>query len=130
MIITLSFLLDMWTNGTFAIRNERYKLAHFFNSSRYAKWYETDDGGVLDDDDQLESKQCQYASAQTSIKHGASTPMFVYTLFDLQTDPFEQHNLYDVGTIEIEAIKTELYKDLATVHARATHDHSEGNVIN
>ena len=41
-------VLDIWTNGTFAIRNERYKLAHFYNSSRYAKWYETDDSGVLD----------------------------------------------------------------------------------
>ena len=120
-------VLDIWTNGTFAIRNERYKLAHFYNSTRYAKWYETDDGGVLDDDDELESKQCQYTSAQASAKHGTTTPAFVYTLFDLQNDPYEQHNLYDVGTAEVEAIKAELYKDLAAVHARAAHDHSEGN---
>ena len=83
---------------------------------------------MLDDDDQLESKQCQYTSAQASVKHGATTPTFVYTLFDLQMDPYEHNNLYDVGTVEIEAIKAELYKDLAAVHAIATHDHSEGEI--
>ena len=76
---------------------------------------------------QLESKQCQYTSAQASAKHGTTTPAFVYTLFDLQTDPFEQHNLYDVGTVELETVKAELYKGLAAVHARAAHDHFEGD---
>jgi len=115
---------DIWTNGTFAIRNDRYKLIHFYNSTRYAKWYDTDASGVLDDDDNLESKQCQYTSAQASSKHGTTPPAFVYALFDLQSDPYEKVNLYDDDTYA--AVKAELYADLAAVHARAAPDQSEG----
>lgn len=34
-----NYFFDMWTNGSFAIRNTQYKLMHTFNSSIYAKEY-------------------------------------------------------------------------------------------
>ena len=101
-------------------------MIHFYNSTRYAKWYETDSSGILADDDDLESKQCQYVNAQASIKHGGTPPEFVFALYDLINDPYEVVNLYDAGTTEVETVKQALYADLYAVHARATKDRSEG----
>lgn len=78
------------------------------------------------DDDDLESKQCQYTNAQASIKHGGTPPEFVYALYDLEKDPYEVVNLYDEGSTELEGVKQALYADLYAVHARATKDRSEG----
>lgn len=37
-----NYFFDIWTNGSFAIRNTQYKLMHTFNSTIYAKEYSLD----------------------------------------------------------------------------------------
>jgi arylsulfatase A-like enzyme len=104
--------LDMWSNGPFAVRNEQYKLIHFFNSSTHAAWYQSEE--ILDDDTMLEiSTQC------TATAGEALTGEYVYGLYDLINDPYEQHNLYNENTAEINAVKEELYAQLQLHHAKA-----------
>jgi arylsulfatase A-like enzyme len=50
------YQFDMWINGSFAIRNERYKLMHAYNSSRYAAWYQPESVTYNDDDIQEEDR--------------------------------------------------------------------------
>jgi arylsulfatase A-like enzyme len=58
------YQFDLWVNGSFAIRNERYKLMHAYNSSRYAAWYQPDD--LVDNDDVIdEEDRCASSFAAT-----------------------------------------------------------------
>jgi arylsulfatase A-like enzyme len=41
---------DMWINGSLAIRNNKYKLLHTYNSSTYSNWYEPEMIVGVDDD--------------------------------------------------------------------------------
>lgn len=42
---------NIWTNGSFAVRNSKYKLLHTYNDTKYGAWYSPDD--ILEDDDSL-----------------------------------------------------------------------------
>lgn len=57
------YSFNMWTNGSFAVRNKRYKLMHTYNSSTYSLWYQPEDN--LDDDDAITEENRCAASANT-----------------------------------------------------------------
>lgn len=101
---------DMWINGSFAVRNEQYKLMHAFNSSYYALWYEPED--ILEDDDGI---TVETRCSSTMDSDGE----FTYWLFDLIEDPYEKVNLYDSTDSAIVAAKEELYDKLTEYAARA-----------
>lgn len=42
------YSFNIWSNGSFAIRDERFKLMHAFDSTTYGAWYENVDLGSLD----------------------------------------------------------------------------------
>ena len=95
---------DLWSGKAFAIRNDRYKLMHTYDSSMAGAWY--DDYETMAFDDDLASFDgCAQFMAQ---KSGA----FTYFLFDLQEDPTEKSNLYD-SSEKYKAIQEELYSALA-----------------
>jgi arylsulfatase A-like enzyme len=96
------YYTDMWQNGTFAVRNEQYKLIHFFNGS-YAQWHEY--YVEQDDDDNLNT-----VSSDCTFKGSYKDGNFTYALYDLTNDPYETNNLYDMDDdLDIVAAKTELY---------------------
>jgi arylsulfatase A-like enzyme len=75
---------NIWTNGSFAVRDTRFKLMHTYDDKDYGDWYSPYD--ELEDDDDLDTdNRC----AQQFLKG-----KFTYWLFDLQTDPYEKNNLY------------------------------------
>jgi arylsulfatase A-like enzyme len=75
---------NIWTNGSFAVRDARFKLMHTYDDKDYGAWYSPDE--ELEDDDDLDSgNRC----AQQFLKG-----KFTYWLFDLQNDPYETNNLY------------------------------------
>jgi arylsulfatase A-like enzyme len=75
---------NIWTNGSFAVRDARFKLMHTYDDKDYGNWYDIND--EIDDDDNLDSgNRC----AQQFLKG-----KFTYWLFDLQNDPYETNNLY------------------------------------
>ena len=63
--------LDMWTNGAFAIRNQQYKLIHYFDNDAYASWQTPYD--LLEDDHEWSSTafECKTLTGNTPI---LSTP--------------------------------------------------------
>eukprot|EP01034_Spumella_vulgaris_P025603 gene25603-32076_t len=88
---------DTQVNGTFAIRNERYKLMHAWDGPE-AQWF--DKGETLPNDDQLNrSASCFPISTNGST--------FTFFLFDLVGDPYERVNLYDNSSYS--KVKSELY---------------------
>ena len=90
---------DKWVNGSFAIRNDKYKLMHTYDAPDYGDWF--DYAEKLENDDSLAEAMCSQTLAANGI--------FTYFLFDLENDPYETTNLYDDESDEIEAAKTELY---------------------
>jgi arylsulfatase A-like enzyme len=75
---------NIWTNGSFAVRDGRYKLMHTYDDKDYGDWYNIDD--EIENDDDLDSgDRC----AQQFVKG-----KFTYWFFDLQNDPYETTNLY------------------------------------
>lgn len=75
---------NIWTNGSFAVRDGRYKLMHTYDDKDYGNWYSIDD--EIENDDDLDSgDKC----AQQFVKG-----KFTYWFFDLQNDPYETTNLY------------------------------------
>jgi arylsulfatase A-like enzyme len=75
---------NIWTNGSFAVRDARFKLMHTYDDKNYGAWYTSDE--LLEDDDDLDTdNRC----AQQFLKG-----KFTYWLFDLQNDPYETTNLY------------------------------------
>ncbi len=105
---------DYSTNAPFAVRNARYKLIHFFDSP-YAAWYEP--GVENADDDGPNTSMCSTTSPV------ASMGSFVYALFDLDNDPYEQVNLFgrdeDAGVV---AAKAELYQLMDALNLRSARD--------
>jgi arylsulfatase B len=105
---------EYWTNGWFAVRNEQYKLAHFFNSSYYAQWYNFD--MELNDDDEPNVSECSATSGY------AFDGEFQYALYDLKNDPYEKNNLYDDTSKSITKVKAELYALIDKYQAKSTED--------
>jgi len=101
---------DKWVNGSFAIRNDQYKLMHAYDAPDYGDWF--DYAEKLENDDSLAEAIC----SQTL----AATGQFTYFLFDLVNDPYETTNLYDDGSDETEAAKTELYAYLEAYEEKST----------
>jgi arylsulfatase A-like enzyme len=105
-----NYFFDMWTNGSFAIRNTKYKLMHAYDSSTYGAWYDYDD--LSDDDDISSMGGCSQS--------GASSGTFTYYLFDLEHDPYETTNLYYTDDDDdISTAKTKLYAELETYHSNS-----------
>jgi arylsulfatase A-like enzyme len=75
---------DIWTNGSFAVRDGRYKLMHTYDDPLYGDWYSA--YSVIEDDDELDSSD---RCAQQFVKG-----KFTYWFFDLLEDPYETSNLY------------------------------------
>lgn len=75
---------DIWVNGSFAVRDGRYKLMHTYDDPLYGDWYDTD--SVIENDDELDSSD---RCAQQFVKG-----KFTYWFFDLLEDPYEMSNLY------------------------------------
>jgi arylsulfatase A-like enzyme len=75
---------NIWYNGSFAVRDQRFKLMHTYNDSDYGAWYSPDVS--IENDDELDSdNRC----AQQFLKGE-----FTYFLYDLDEDPYEKNNLY------------------------------------
>jgi hypothetical protein len=92
---------DMWSNGTFAIRDTQYKLMHSFNNPTYTEWDE-----YIDNDDSLDGAEC---SQQSSLQGS-----FTYYLYDLINDPYETNNLYYSPDPLYTSVKDDLYTQLET----------------
>jgi arylsulfatase A-like enzyme len=119
MLYNYYYLVDRYnfkmdSNGSFAVRNEQYKLVHTFNSSIYAQWYEPET--FLEDDDAITTETRCAASANTDGD-------FVYWLFDLYNDPYEEVNLWNNTDDEtVVSVKTELYALLDEYAENAYHN--------
>jgi hypothetical protein len=100
---------NMWTNGSFAVRNSQYKLMHTYDSSTYGAWWDYDD--TLDNDDSLAEATCSQSGSQNGE--------FSYFLFDLINDPYETTNLYDSDDTDAADAKEELYAKLDEYQARS-----------
>jgi len=91
---------DLRLNSSFAVRNERYKLIHTKNSSRYCTWYGSTPQ-IYDDDDFADSSEC---GPDKLILN------FMQQLYDLKEDPYEYNNIYDSELKEHVDAKRELYE--------------------
>lgn len=103
------YFFDMWKNGSFAVRNSKYKLMHTHDSTTYGNWFAYDD--KIDNDDSLAESFCSQSLAMTGD--------FTYFLFDLENDPYETTNIYDFGSTATEDAKTELYAMLDVFASKA-----------
>jgi arylsulfatase A-like enzyme len=103
---------DMMTNGWFAVRNEQYKLAHYFNSAYYAQWY--DPATQNADDGESNISECAATSSY------AFDGDFTYALFDLVNDPYEKVNLYDDA--KYASVKEELYALVDKYNSKSGED--------
>lgn len=90
---------DIWTNGSFAVRDSRYKLMHTYDDKTYGTWDDIDE--TTADDDNLDSEN---GCAQQFV-----TGVFEYWLFDLDTDPYETKNIYNSPNIQHVNAKNKLY---------------------
>lgn len=100
---------NIWTNGSFAVRDQRFKLMHTFDDADYGAWHMptlTETG----DDDIGTGNRC----AQQFLKGE-----FKYWLFDLKEDPFEFNNLYYSTYFAHVHAKKKLYSLLDGYRAKA-----------
>ena len=104
------YQFNIWTNGTFAVRDNRFKLMHTYNDTDYGAWYD-EDTEYEGDDDFDSDERC----AQQFL-----TGDFVYYLFDLDEDPYETNNLYYSDDETYTMVKEQLYQLLPGYEARAT----------
>jgi len=107
--LTDYYSFNIWYNGSFAVRDERFKLMHTYDDSLYGAWYNPTD--IVDTDEELtEDNRCaqQFLSGD-----------FTYWLFDLQEDPYETTNLYDSTDEIYTSAKDKLYTLLPGFEARA-----------
>ena len=102
------------TNGSIAVRNEQYKLIHFFDAADYAGWY--DPSVISADDDAPNTAEC----GTTTFNY--FNGKFVFGLYDLINDPYEENNLYDDPSEAIQTVKMELYALAEQYHAKAKPD--------
>ena len=93
------YTFNIWTNGSFAIRDNKYKLMHTYDDPAYGGWYQTDTE-ILDDDVLDKDDRC----AQQFL-----TGKFTYWLFDLIDDPYETTNLYSSDNQLHKLAKANLY---------------------
>jgi len=106
---------NIWSNGSFAVRNEKFKLAHEYYDDVYGGWYEND---YTNSDDSIDaSTECNQDSSQALLSP------FHYWLFDLLEDPYETTNLYDSELPEHVAAKEELYALMYDSMATAAIDY-------
>lgn len=106
------YAFDIWKNGSFAIRNERYKLLHSFDSPTYGAWYSTAESMESVDDDLTAEIRC---APQIALGDGE----FTYFLFDLVNDPYEMVNIYDSTDPLVVAAKKSLYELLPKYYDRS-----------
>jgi arylsulfatase A-like enzyme len=110
--------LDMWTNGSFAIRNSQYKLMHAYDSSTYGAWYDYSD--MLSDDDNLGEHSCCPSCSWSGT--------YTYYLFDLTNDPYETTNLYDSDDDDdVSTAKSDLYAALESLRSNAALSRSDSS---
>lgn len=100
---------NIWYNGSFAIRDEKYKLMHTYDDPDYGDWYYPDT--TLDDDSIDKETRC----AQQFVKG-----VFTYWLFDLVNDPYETTNIYDSENQLHKLAKQKLYSYIPIFKERAT----------
>lgn len=100
---------DIWYNGSFAVRDEKYKLLHTYEDPKYSLWYESED--LVDNDDEI--------SAVDGCAQQFLAGSFKYYLFDLENDPYETTNLYYEQTKDVSDAKTKLYALLPHYELRA-----------
>jgi arylsulfatase A-like enzyme len=100
---------NIWTNGSFAVRDARYKLMHTYDDKTYGAWDDIDE--TTEDDDNLDSGN---GCAQQFVKG-----TFTYWLFDLEIDPYETKNIYYVNNIQYINAKNKLYNLLPDFIANA-----------
>ena len=100
---------NIWYNGSFAIRDEKYKLMHTYDDPDYGDWYYPDI--ALDDDSIDKETRC----AQQFVKG-----VFTYWLFDLENDPYETTNIYDSDNQLHKLAKQKLYSYIPIFKERAT----------
>lgn len=100
--------MNILTDASCAVRNERYKLIHAYDDLYTGGWHWVDEEYTNDDLKNL--VECD----QTST---AGT--FTYWLFDLLEDPYEITNLFDSDLIEHVTAKAELY-DLLQMYVDRT----------
>ena len=103
---------DIMTNGWFAVRNQQYKLSHFFNSAYYAQWYEPSVENA--DDEESNISECAATSSY------AFDGDFTYALYDLTNDPYEKVNLYD--DVNYASVKAELYQLIDKYNQKSGED--------
>jgi arylsulfatase A-like enzyme len=100
---------NIWYNGSFAIRDEKYKLMHTYDDPDYGDWFYPDT--TLDDDSIDNENRC----AQQFVKG-----VFTYWLFDLVNDPYETTNIYDSENQLHKLAKQKLYSYIPIFKERAT----------
>jgi arylsulfatase A-like enzyme len=100
---------NIWHNGSFAIRDEKYKLMHTYDDPNYGDWFYPDT--ALDDDSIDKESRC----AQQFVKGD-----FTYWLFDLENDPYETSNIYDSENQLHKLAKQKLYSYIPIFKERAT----------
>jgi arylsulfatase A-like enzyme len=111
---------DMWKNGSFAIRNSKYKLMHAYDSSTYGAWYT--DSDLVDNDDVMEPGSCGQS--------GASTGTFTKWLFDLENDPYETTNLFDNDDDDdIASVKSDLYAELESYASKSSTEKCDWTTV-
>lgn len=91
---------DIFTNGSVAARNERYKLIHAYINNPSSIWYT---GDLLADDAAADDGVGGPACDQYQAMEGN----FTYFLFDLWEDPNEMNNLYgreDLVEIQVDTM--------------------------
>ena len=94
---------DLWSGKAMAIRNDRYKLMHTYQSPTAAQWYDGTTQMQFDDDLGNYDGCAQF----TAVMSGS----FTYYLFDLKEDPNEEKNLYD-SSDKYKEIQEDLYDAL------------------
>jgi arylsulfatase A-like enzyme len=101
---------NIWTNGSFAVRDDKYKLMHTYDDHSYGAWFDIDTE-VLDDDELDSGDRC----AQQFV-----TGSFTYWLFDLVDDPYETTNIYS-STNQLHTLaKEKLYTLIPRYMEKAT----------
>jgi len=90
---------NIWKSGGFAIRNDKYKLIHTYES-KYSGWHNIT--AEIENDDELDMIG---TCSQTTSMDG----VYTYYLFDIVNDPYETINLYDSTSSSVENAKTVLY---------------------
>jgi len=93
------YSFNIWYNGSFAVRDARFKLMHTYNDTDYGAWYQPETE-IETDEDLDDDNRC----AQQFL-----TGDFTYWMFDLEADPYETNNIYDSTADEHVTAKEKLY---------------------